>query len=198
MPTERGFIRNLKAYTRGRLTINDLPQLEEEMYSNSARATVLMLTAVLDTCLTILIRDQMRPSLSSDDEKQIFEGRGPLNDLSSKIILGFAFNLYGPNTKKDIDLIRTLRNEFAHSRRHFGFSTPVVSEFCQHLQSPDWPGATIPHGYLASVRHEDLPAATDKSNPRTRFVTAVHTISERLLNNQKMEGIMRAGPLDLP
>lgn len=189
MPTEPAYIRNLKAFTRGDLTIKDLPALEDEMYSSSARSTVLMTCAVLEMCLTIFLRDKMRPTTTSDDDRRLFDPGGPLCDLSAKNMIGYAFNWYGPETKKDIDLIRILRNEYAHSRRSFDFSAHEVTEFCKHLHSPDWPGVFIPHAYLASARHEELPIVTDKTHPRTRYVTACHNLSEHLLQNTQSNSI---------
>jgi len=117
MPTKPAYIRNLKAFTRGDLSYSDLPKLEAEMYGSSDRATVLMLCAVLETCLTIFLQDHMRPALNSEDNRRLFDTGGCLRDLSSKTMIGYSFNLFGPETKGDIDLIRLLRNEFAHSRR---------------------------------------------------------------------------------
>ena len=189
MPTEPAYIRNLKAFARGDLTIADLPKLEDEMYGSSDRATVLMLCAVLETCLTIFLRDRMRPTLNSDDDRRLFDSGGPLRDLSAKTMIGYAFNFFGPETKHDIDLIRLLRNEFAHSRRSFGFSTPQVLDFCKHLKSPDWPGVMIPKSYLASARHEGLSSYIDKANPKTRYATACHNIAEHLLQNTQQASI---------
>src|ERR1700730_13626881 len=136
MPTEPAYTRNLKVFTRGDLRFSDLPKLEAEMYGSSDRATVLMLCAVLETCLMIFLRDHMRPALNAEDSRRLFDTGGSLRDLSSKTMIGYAFDLFGPETKRDIDLIRLLRNEFAHSRRSFGFSTLEVTECCKHLKSP--------------------------------------------------------------
>jgi hypothetical protein len=197
MPTEPAYIRNLKAFTRGDLSFSDLPKLEAEMYGSSDRATVLMLCAVLETCLMIFLRDHMRPALNAKDSRRLFDTGGSLRDLSSKTMIGYAFNLFGPETKGDIDFIRLLRNEFAHSRRSFGFSTPEVNECCKHLKSPEWPGVTIPHGYLAAALHEELPIVTNKRYPKTRYVTACHGIAEHLLQNTKQASIAGIARPDL-
>lgn len=189
MPTEPAYIRKLKAFARGDLTFSDLPQLEEEMYRAGDRATVLMSCAVLETCLTIFLGDKMRPSLSSDDNRRLFDSGGPLHDLSSKTIIGYSFNLFGPETKHDMDLIRILRNQLAHSRRSFGFSTPEVKEFCKYLKSPDWPSVLIPKAYLDTAPHDELASAIDKQNAKTRYVTACHNIAEHLLQNTQQAAI---------
>jgi len=100
-----------------------------------------------------------------------------------------------------LDLIRLLRNEFAHSRKPFGFDTPEVKAVCGKLKIPDLPDANIPHGFLERVPFEQLKAASDISNPRTRYISACHNLSYRLLN---AGGGFRAGmaigarPPDLP
>ena len=80
-------------------------------------------------------------------------------------------------------------NEFAHSRRSFGFSTPEVAEFCKHLKSPDWPSVLIPKAYLDTAPHEELASAIDKQHTKTRYVTACHNIAEHLLQNTQQAAI---------
>jgi DNA-binding MltR family transcriptional regulator len=127
MPDEPAYIRNFKAFAKSDLTTADLPTLESEMYGTNDRATAVMLSAVAETCLEIFLRSKTRPALNSDDNRLLFDYRGPLGDFSSKIFVAFAFNMYGPETRHDLDLIRMLRNEWAHSRRSFGFATKEVA-----------------------------------------------------------------------
>ena len=80
-----------------------------------------------------------------------------------------------------MDLIRLLRNEFAHSRMPFDFNTPEVKPICDKLKMPDLPGAYIPHGFLSRVSESELRAARDMSNPKTRFVSACHNLAYRMI-----------------
>ena len=64
-----------------------------------------MLSAMVETCLEIFLRNKARPTLNSDDTRLLFDLRGPLGDFSSKIFVAYAFNLFGPETRHDLDLI---------------------------------------------------------------------------------------------
>jgi len=183
MADEPAYIRNFKAFAKSDVTFNDLPALESEMYGTNDRATAIMMSAVTETCLEIFLREKTRPTLSSEDTAKIFDFRGPLGDFSSKTMLAYAFNMFGPDTKHDLELIRMLRNEWAHSRRSFGFHTKEVSDVCKHLRAVDWPGAKLPDGYLRAMPEDQRSAAMARSNPKTRYVTTCHTIAERLLWN---------------
>jgi hypothetical protein len=179
MPKEPAYLRNLKLITRANPTDGDLAAFEKEVYGGSDRARAVMLSAILETALENFIRNKTRPTLNSEDTSKLFDYSGLLGDFGSKILAGYAFNFYGPHTRKDLDLIRTLRNEFAHSRVPFDFTTPEVAAVCAQLTAPDWPGAFIPHSWLEIVPLED----GDKSHPRTRFISACHVISERLMSH---------------
>jgi hypothetical protein len=198
MPTEPTYIRNFKAFTRGDLTFADLPKLEDELYGSNDRASAVMLAAVVETSLEIFIRSKIRPTFNSDDMRLLFDFRGALGDFASKTLIAYSFNFFGPDTRHDLDLIRVMRNEFAHSRRSFDFEAPAVTAVCQYLRAPDSVGAFIPHGYLASVRHEELAAASDKTHPRTRYIMTCHIVSERLLRNAGSVALNGIAPPDLP
>jgi hypothetical protein len=81
----------------------------------------------------------------------------------------------------DAILLRVLRNEFAHSRIPFGFRTPEIRKVCDEFKVVDLPGSTIPHGYLSRAPGEGLKAASDITDPKTRFISTCHSISYRML-----------------
>ena len=167
MADDPAYIRAFKAFTRGDLTFNDLPALEAELYGGkNDRATAVILGSILETALESLLKATLRPQLNSDDKRVLFDFDGPLGTFSSKTILAFSIGVIGPISRRDLDLIRLLRNEFAHSRRHFKFSTPEVSEVCRHLQTPDQEGFYIPHGFLSAAGEHELKDATDKTVSR--------------------------------
>jgi DNA-binding MltR family transcriptional regulator len=198
MPREPAYLRNFKEYAKSDLTSADIPKWEGEVYGGNDRSTIVMLSAMVETCLEIFLRNKARPTLNSDDTRLLFDLRGPLGDFSSKIFVAYAFNLFGPETRHDLDLIRTLRNGFAHSRKSFGFVTNEVSEVCQKLKAVDWPGAVIPTGYLNAIPNEALKSAAQlRSNPKTCYVTSCHVIAERLLLNADSSPIHGIAPPEL-
>jgi hypothetical protein len=191
------YIRDLKTFTRGDVTVADLVRLEAEIYGANDRARAVMLGAVVETSLEIFLRNKTRPTLNSDDNRQLFDFRGPLGDFASKTLLAYAFNMFGPDTRHDLDLVRLLRNEFAHSRKSFDFTTPAIAAVCAQFRAPDAPGAFIPRRWLETVPHEELANASDKNHPRTRYIATCHILAERLLSNSSSLPL-DAPPLDMP
>lgn len=178
---EPAYIRNLRALTRADPTFEHLEALEKELYASaSARATAVMFGSFVEVALERLLASKMRP-LNSKDRKQVFEYEGAVGTFASKTVIAYAMKFIGPVTRADLDLIRFLRNEFAHSRIPFDFQTPEVAEVCKHLQFPELPGSLIPHGYLSRVADDELATATDRTAPKTRFILACHSLSYRMI-----------------
>ena len=117
----------------------------------------------------------MRNDLNSGDRKQLLE------NFSAKIAMAYAFRLIGPITRFDLDLIRFIRNEFAHSRMPLTFQTAEVKAVCDHLRIVDFPGSLTPYGPLHRAPESELAVLTDKTQPKTRFICACHTISYRMI-----------------
>jgi hypothetical protein len=88
---------------------------------------------------------------------------------------------YGSTTRSDLDLIRLLRNTFAHSRMPFDFGTPEVRAVCDQLKIVDFPESQIPYGYLNRISDGKLKGAPDLTDPKTRFISTCHNISYRML-----------------
>jgi hypothetical protein len=75
--------------------------------------------------------------LSSQVANEIFLN-GPLSSFSSKILLGFALGLYGPVVKKDLNVIRNIRNAFAHAMMPITFDSPEVADELNGLAFLEW------------------------------------------------------------
>jgi hypothetical protein len=182
MVDDPAYIRDLRALTRTEPDFSHLENLERELYvSGSDRATAVMLGSFLEVNLERLLSKQMRSDLNSKDRRQIFEYEGALGTLSSKIVVAYALKLIGPITKADLNLIRLLRNEFAHSRIPFNFTTPEVWTVCEKFPIVDLPGAVIPSGYLLRISRDEREGASKLTHPRTRFVTECHVLSYRMI-----------------
>jgi len=191
MTEQPAYIRNLRSVTRGDPDGNDIEELEKELYGASDRTTAVMLGSVLETSLERLLATLLRSDLASSDHRKIFDYDGAFGTFSSKIIVAYALKLLGPISRSDLDLIRLLRNEFAHSRRSFTFITPEVKSVCDHLQTPDLPGAYIPHRYLETASGAQLKEVGNKANPKTRYISACHNLAYRMF-------VARTDPNELP
>ncbi len=79
-------------------------------------------------------------------------GNRPLATLSAKADLAYLMGLISKPTHRDINLIRRIRNEFAHSIDPIDFTTSVIANRCSELQTDYW--------------HESLP-------PRKKYIRVI-------------------------
>jgi len=56
----------------------------------------------------------------------LFSSRGPGNSLENKIFLASALRITAEKTSRDLNLMRQIRNEFAHDMNAIGFETPHI------------------------------------------------------------------------
>ncbi|HEY4029967.1 MAG TPA: hypothetical protein VGM25_06460 [Caulobacteraceae bacterium] len=192
MGGEPAHIANLKRVTRAEPTRDHLEDLEKELYTQgNDRATAILYGTFVETSLRRLLETKIRDDLSSADRKKIWEYEGPLGSFSPKTIMAYALRLIGPMSRGDLDLIRLLRNEFAHSRVSFNFATPEVADICARLQIVDQPQTSIPLGYLDKSPESEMENARNIAHPRTRYIAACHNLAFRML--LKRGGYPQAG-----
>ena len=79
---------------------------------------------------------RLKPGLTEEDQAEIFDdhGNGPLAPLSARIRMAYALGLLDANERKDFDIIREIRNVFAHAPMHIEFTTKEVADACEKLE----------------------------------------------------------------
>jgi hypothetical protein len=182
MTDEPAYVRAFKDFARGGLALDDLSKIEAEIYGASDRAAAVVLGSMVESSLGTFLKAKIRKDLKPGQKRRLFDYEGPLGTFSAKIILTYAMELIGPVTHHDLDLIRVIRNEFAHSRRHLNFDATQTANVCKHLKYPDLPGASMQFIALKTAA-EELGKNPNLSDSRTRYRLACHTISSRLIKN---------------
>lgn len=187
MTSDPAHIRNLRQLSRGDPDFSQLAALEAELYGENDRAAAILLTAMVERSLRKVIMGNLRSDLSEADEKEVFGFNGPLGSFSAAIKMSHAMGLIGTVTRDDLDLIRFLRNSFAHSRVPLSFKTSEVIAVCEKLQMVDIPGATIPVAYFDKIPKSELETIGTTKHPRTRFVVACYAIAYRMLLSRETD-----------
>lgn len=100
--------------------------------SSNGRGTALICGSLLEHNLEAAIRDKL-VDLTNTEYKALFRGEAPLRTFSAKIKIGYALGLYGPVGRKQIELIKDIRNAFAHTLVPMNFTTKQVRDACMHL-----------------------------------------------------------------
>ena len=122
--------------------------------------------SVLERALEVAILSRFR-RLREKERKQLFsyENRGPLADFSSRIKMAYALDIYGRNTRADLEKVRRVRNAFAHSNQLISFETPAVAGICNSLHTPTTTTALGREG---------------GDSPRGRYINTTLTLSRRV------------------
>jgi hypothetical protein len=77
-------------------------------------------------------------ALQERERLEIFEGEGaPLGTFASRITMAYGLGIIGPSAKRDLGIIKKVRNAFAHAKGHLDFDTPAIVAACSKLNLPN-------------------------------------------------------------
>lgn len=115
---------------------DDWNKFFEELQNETPRASVIIAGAFLDS--------QLRALLSKffiDDAKVVDEFLGsdknpdrPLSSFSSRIKATYCLGLISKSIYHDLNVIRTIRNRFAHKMHGYTFDDPEIVKLCNSLK----------------------------------------------------------------
>ena len=78
--------------------------------------------------------------VDDDSVGGLFVGYGPLSTFSARIDVAFASGLLNSVLRRELHLIRKIRNHFAHHPLETSFDSSPVKDLCSHLLSTVYPG----------------------------------------------------------
>lgn len=179
MSKDPAHVRALREYVKGSLMgLEEVSAHDAELWGESDRAFAVLHAANLENALRDLFAFKFRPSLNSAERNAVYGPDGSMSSFAAKIGLAYALEYIGPITRDDMNLVRLVRNGFAHSGRALDFKLAVVADVCAHLQFPDLPtGYQLmgPLGRIASAEEADL------TNPRNRYRITCQRVSFGLM-----------------
>jgi hypothetical protein len=131
------------------------------------RAAAVMGAAFLEYTLRSAIRARLR-EMETKELEAIFDnhGHGALATFSQMIWVGYALNLFGPETRADLALIKEIRNAFAHEPEEICFDDADVVKLCAKLRAPK------------KLAHMNMKAEPQK--PRRRYEDSLHFFAARV------------------
>lgn len=105
---------------------------------------------ILETALSRLFHHERFPLLLGNDK--------PAGSFFNKIVLGYAIDLYGQVTFDNLDIVRSIRNAFAHAKIPISFETPQVVATVNLLDvSPLYPAHVKEHPHYTTERKPYAP-----------------------------------------
>ena len=115
----------------------------ENVRKDGSRGSVILAGTLVEDSLRALLISRMAPGVEKDGPKDLFGPMKPLSSFNAKIRMGFALKLYGERTFHDLELLRELRNLFAHGQLAVDFNTPAVkcaiNQFHCHIRGEEDP-----------------------------------------------------------
>ncbi len=151
-------LKNLRALSRRQGSMEDFAEFNRQVRSEeNDRGSALLAVTNADMALTQVIYNVLRPNDAAKDRLE--QEGGPLRSFSQRIIMGRALGIYGTDTEYNIDLLRQIRNAFAHAHIPITFHTKeVVDAVSLFRKLPLYPP------YVSDAQLKEAP-----EEPRARF-----------------------------
>jgi DNA-binding MltR family transcriptional regulator len=136
----------------------------------------------------------MSPTADHKRVDSLFAGFAPLATLSAKISICYAFGLIDENLLHDLDVIRKIRNRFAHDPTNKEFFDASVFQQLSTLRctypvgTSDYAGATVAELKEAVLEYHPAdgqePEMIEMSSAKSKFHLSVYLLSGQLRRRQ--------------
>lgn len=118
------------------LVSEELLEIVAELETYQPRAMGIVVAAIVEDRLTTAIKVRLS-RYEAAVVKSFLDFRGPAGSFSGKIDFGYLMEMYGPDTRHDLHIIRDIRNKFAHTAAAKDFDYQSVADKCKSLKLPD-------------------------------------------------------------
>jgi hypothetical protein len=115
------------------LTQDQLNSTFDEIFKQSDRAAAIVSGGILEEILQRMITSFLLPHPNID--KNIFDGVAPISTFAAKIELSYHLGLINKIEYEDLNLIKKIRNQFAHSIKGITFETDNIKDRCLQLNT---------------------------------------------------------------
>jgi hypothetical protein len=185
--TTKKAIDALRRLSRRKVAVDQIEAYFAEIggVGNDRGMAILMATSIENA-----LRDSIAAHMRIDEEdNKLFGYDAPFGTFDSKIRVGRALGIFGSATERELELIKAIRNAFAHSKVPMDFNTPEIAAAADLLAMlPLYTGAATPVRW-----HQQM---TDYKK-RPRFVQACQGLAHSLQSYARMcADLTPTGPPD--
>lgn len=106
---------------------NTLFTIVNELEKESDRGCALVAAAYLENEITALL-ESFLVKQDKNANKELFDFNGPLGTFSSKIKISFALGLISKESRTSLNVIRKIRNDFAHLQTPLNFDDRDIQQ----------------------------------------------------------------------
>jgi len=144
----------------------DVEQAFAQLAEENDRAVILVGGALLENALEQAILSRLREPQTKAEADVLFSEGGILKTFSEKIWTAYFLKVIGPSVRRDIDLIRSIRNAAAHDMKPISFDgTAEIASRCREL----------------NAAKETIPGKRTPPNLRDMFTFTVQFFTANLL-----------------
>lgn len=145
--------------------LSEIVKFRQLLTNESDRGCVLVGASLIDLDLKNMISAHFVDAYLKD-QKEFLEGQGPLATFSSRIKLSCFLGLISEDTYRDCNIIRKIRNEFAHKYEDISFQSPQIKSRCLSLSGRR----------VANPEELDSALRLHESDSRYKFMATVISI----------------------
>jgi DNA-binding MltR family transcriptional regulator len=153
--------------------LDDVTPILQELDKQTDRGVAIIAGSFLDKLLALVIERRLLPldddKMPSNQRKALFGRMAPLSTFSAKIKIGFAIGLYNVVAYRQFEMIREVRNKFAHRLEALDFNHPDIAKI---VNDPD--------------RHSLI---KDGCSPRSEFMLAFSVLTVMLYSEMELEDL---------
>lgn len=111
--------------------VDEVLEFRSSLSGETDRGCALMAAAYLADQLERLLRHTLVDDQAAVDE--LFRHLGPLSSFSGRIELCYALGLLPAEARRDLHLVRKIRNDFGHVAKTLTFEEPAIAARCREL-----------------------------------------------------------------
>lgn len=115
-----------------KLSIEKWNEAAHAFHNESDRGAALLAGSFVEHSLGTYLRSKM---VNPEKANELFDGAGPLATFSQRIAIGYAFGFLPEEQKIDLELIRRIRNHFAHHPMETSFQTSEIQQRASQLST---------------------------------------------------------------
>lgn len=120
--------------SRRELDDAELDEAMKEFQAGSDRVAAIMGAALVERHLMETIKTALADAF---DDSALFHDQGaPFGTFKARIIAGRALGLFDEKIARDLDLVRDIRNQFAHALMSLNFDNPLLVSRCNQFSVP--------------------------------------------------------------
>jgi hypothetical protein len=108
-----------------RIEDHNTQELSEELENQSDRGLALIAAALVDVNLKRAMLCRL-VGFKDSDEILFYKDGSPLGSFSNRIRVARGLGVIGPELESILDIIRRIRNQFAHSPLRIDFASPLI------------------------------------------------------------------------